>query len=550
MKTMRTRFTPPLTILDDDKGAPTDGGNPLFRLLPPILSNEEWRTLLASAPDFTEEERLLSADHRMHRVMELKKVFVVQARHLELREKIELLVRHGYAGMSVDRAGDRVKLQSRYEALQRGDIEAAHTKAVSSAECFTLVGMSGVGKSFTAERIFNYFAHAGESKKFGFTQIPVLVIQCPHRKSTRHVALAILQAIDERIGTSYYREFRRLNEDDLILEIANLLDYYFVGLLVLDELQNISTKKSGGQEEFMNFFLLLINKVRRPMMFIGTMKAIKVLQQTFRLARRHSGFGTIIWRNLPYGREWERLVRELLKYQWVRTPVPYSEALSKKLYEWTQGLPSLLVSLLMLAQIRAIRLEGSGIEPADGAPLLNERLIDAVAADNFSALAPMLKAIRSGDDAKMAKYEDLIFPTIDDMAAIEGRWARTDLGETLDEKTMKFRHDGVARRAHQALSELNIPQAVVEAQIASILQENPFAASDEIVVEVLARLNGPKGTRPKKPKKSGGKGDAKDPEEPDSAGDGEDDGKGQNNPFGDDAEEDGGGDSGEPPHET
>ena len=153
-------------------------------------------------------------------------------------------------------------------------------------------------------------------------------------------------------------------EETLIAIASALMEQYFVGLLVIDEIQNLSHKKSGGREEFMDFFLQLFNVLHLSIIVIGTMKAAGVLQTTFRQARRASSMGAVVWERFKENdKGWKRLLNGLWPYQWQSAPTLLSEELAAVLYDETQGITSLLVRLLILVQHRAIALGVDRLEP-------------------------------------------------------------------------------------------------------------------------------------------------------------------------------------------
>ncbi|MBN1062511.1 ATP-binding protein [Clostridium botulinum] len=68
-----------------------------------------------------------------------------------------------------------------------------------------------------------------------------------------------------------------------------------MGMLIVDEVQHLSTAKSGGAEKMLNYFVTLINTIGVRVILVGTRKALEILESEFRQARRGSGQGDIIW---------------------------------------------------------------------------------------------------------------------------------------------------------------------------------------------------------------------------------------------------------------
>ena len=68
-----------------------------------------------------------------------------------------------------------------------------------------------------------------------------------------------------------------------------------LGMLIIDEIQNLNAAASGGHESMLNFFVTLRNEIGIPVVLVGTMRAYPILQSEFSQARRGSGYGSILW---------------------------------------------------------------------------------------------------------------------------------------------------------------------------------------------------------------------------------------------------------------
>jgi NACalpha-BTF3-like transcription factor len=163
-----------------------------------------------------------------------------------------------------------------------------------------------------------------------------------------------------------------------------------LGVLVIDEIQDLSTAKSGGSEKMLNFFVKLVNTIGVPVVRIGTNKALPILQGDFRQARRGTGEGGVYWERL--------MIEGFFEYQWTRNPVSLTDELDELLYEESQGIVDIAIKLFMIAQWRAIAVESEMITPA---------LIEQVASDSLHLVRPMLDALKSGNQESIAKYSDI-----------------------------------------------------------------------------------------------------------------------------------------------
>ncbi|MBN0802868.1 TniB family NTP-binding protein, partial [Pseudomonas aeruginosa] len=113
----------------------------------------------------------------------------------------------------------------------------------------------------------------------------------------------------------------------LLASMCQVANLHALGVLIIDEVQNLNEARSGGAEKMHNFFVSLVNTIGVPIIQVGTHRASKFFQRTFRAARRVSGLGSIRWDRLPRDEHWKRLLKRLWKYQWLRNAAPLDDEL-------------------------------------------------------------------------------------------------------------------------------------------------------------------------------------------------------------------------------
>lgn len=474
---------------------PLYAGNPLIEALPPLQSSKWWKDKFGFKPKYDPKELSLPADERLHCVLTLLQLFVVQARHMEVREKLDMLLRIAYVGVSVDENERNKCSQRSYERIQSGDMLELGMEGLQSGEFFSLIGSSGLGKTWGVKRFKRWIYVVIWHPLYDIVQIPILYVLCPHNGSTRDFGRAILQAFDEILGTTYFDEYYDAPEETLIAIAASLFEKFFVGLLFIDEIQSISHKKSGGRIGFMDFFLQLFNKIHLSIVVIGTMKAIEVLQTTFRQARRTSSLGAVIWeRHRRDSKDWARMEVDVWGYYWVAKPTAWTPELGDAMYDETQGITSLYIRLYILVQHRAIRLGDCPITP---------ELVHKVARDNFQLLKPMLDALRSGNPARIAKYDDFDIPKMEQFAEMSGFHAREELLDTESPEGMDATQTSIRRQVIESLTKLGVQLPIASMHVDAILKENPYADALEVNFEALVRIGGkPKSRSARKAKQS------------------------------------------------
>src|SRR5262245_42655258 len=80
--------------------------------------------------------------------------------------------------------------------------------------------------------------------------------------------------------------------------MARVASLHCLGMLVIDEIQNLSEAKSGSSARMLNFFVQLENTIGVPFILIGTPMAIQALSGEFRQARRATEQGGVYWERM------------------------------------------------------------------------------------------------------------------------------------------------------------------------------------------------------------------------------------------------------------
>ena len=158
---------------------------------------------------------------------------------------------------------------------------------------------------------------------------------CPFDGSLKGLCIEFFHKVDDLLGTDYHKKFGvgRNTVDTMLSVMSQIARNTALGVLVIDEIQHLSSTKSGGDEKMLNFFVTLVNTIGVPTVLIGTTKALSVLQSEFRQARRGSGQGDMIWERLSKDKSWELIINAFWDYQWTKKEVPLTPELSDVLYE-------------------------------------------------------------------------------------------------------------------------------------------------------------------------------------------------------------------------
>lgn len=378
--------------------------NPLLEALPSIWDEETVIQKLASKPLYKNSERELPVHLRMHCVQRVSRDFFQPlSKHLELEQSISRLIRDGYVGRNplTPNYAFRARKDT-YDLMVKGLTDAYPINTPTSSG-FAMVGISGIGKSSTLLRILKMYPQIivheeYREKKLPLYQIVWLKLDCPHDGSIRSLCLNFLLAVDSLVGTKYFNHNASKYTDELLPIMAQAAAVHCLGVLVIDEIQNLEEAKDERASQMLNFFVQLVNTIGLPVVVVGTYKALPVLNGEFRNARRGSGQGDSVWEHMKKDEEWVWLLRGLWKYQWTDDKAELTQELINVMYEESQGITDIAIKLFMLAQWRALDQKRKIISP---------ELIRSVARDRLTLVRDALAALRSGKKKEIQKYADL-----------------------------------------------------------------------------------------------------------------------------------------------
>lgn len=405
-----------------DPGAERYKGNPLIEALPPIMSVQQIKKGLTGIVEFNPADVYADGRKRAHIISALLDDFFQPiANHLQLEEKISIMIRSGYVGRNLSDGSLNRHMQNGYERIMSGELDSfrfAHTR--STARSLSLIGCSGSGKSSTVNRILATYPQAIFHEQHNFTQLSYLRIECPNNGSLKSLCLNFFREVDKVLHTNYEQKYgqKRHGQPTLLALMSQVATHRAIGMLVIDEIQRLNSKRSGGQDTMLEFFVELVNTVGVPVILVGTPKARPIFELELQSGRRSAGFGSLFWepmratKPLPDSQtgkfkktEWIAFTDTLWKYQWLqKRDEIISDEIRDCWYDLSQGVIDIVVKLFVLAQLRVI---------AIGLERINVKLLRHVYDEELKPVHPMLAALRSGDPELIAKYSDLHVQDID-----------------------------------------------------------------------------------------------------------------------------------------
>ncbi|MCA1993292.1 MAG: TniB family NTP-binding protein [Coleofasciculus sp. S288] len=392
-----------------DPGYRAYRGNPFIEALPSPLDNRTVARLLKEDIDYRPEDCREPAHIRLHALQDILFWRWPTALHFDLQQRFSVMIRTGYRGRNPlhkafwdDVRAGRQFLKQQSIPLQR------ETESTSTG--FAIIGDSGTGKTCAVKNVLALYPQLiihtrYDDQEFNRLQIVYVIVQCPPKGGLVALCHNFFRQVDKILGsTDYFNVYTRKGQARLAEMVGNMYtiaQVHGIGVIVIDEIQNLTEAKENDAEAMLNFFVQLVNDLCLPIVPVGTPKAIGVLSSAFRQARRVSGQGDCFVKRMKPGEDWDLFIKKMWCYQYLQHPVKLTPELSEALYYESQGIIDLVIKVFILAQIRAIT-TGNEIMRE----VLTEQTIHSVS-DSLMLLQPMLSAIRSGNEEALKLYKDL-----------------------------------------------------------------------------------------------------------------------------------------------
>lgn len=324
----------------------------LIQKMPPMLSGRELEQALTILLEYDSSIRNENEAVRLIALTELYKVFVPNQMSREIYSKLYLSLLR-----SLQKKESKLRVKQTLEN-HRAILQQEYSGILGGSDSFTIIGASGIGKSSAISRAVQLVTKTPviEMESPYSKILPCVLVQCPFDSSVKGLLLEIIRVVDEQLGSSYYPKATSARATtDMLIGTVSQICLNHIGILVVDEIQNVAISKNG--RNLLGALLQLINCSGISICMVGTPECTEFFTQAMQLARRSLG---LQYEAMEYGAEFEQLCHTLFQYQYVKNPAELDDATVRWLYEHSNGNVSTVVTLLNDAQEIAI-LEGSEV---------------------------------------------------------------------------------------------------------------------------------------------------------------------------------------------
>mgnify|MGYP004458276757 CR=1 FL=1 len=365
--------------------------NKVIEQLPEMLSGQELLNEMSIIPKYDKSiQENGSTAERLLKLSDLYSIYIPSQMSAEIYSKLYLgIIR------SLQKKGNKLAVQqfnSTYKVMQnirKKNSDNQYEGIIGGADSFTIIGASGIGKSSAISRALNLIEanHVIESNKPYVKILPCLTVQCPFDSSVKGLLIEILRKVDEQLGTSYC-QIKRSTTDMLIGTVSQVCLNH-IGLLVVDEIQNVVNSKNG--KNLIGSLTQLINNSGISICMVGTPESEMFFEQAMQLARRSVG---LKYSALPYDEHFYKICEVLFSYQYVQNISTLNDAVVEWLYQHSSGVISIVVSLIHDAQEISI---------LNGREVLDINSLEEAYQNRLSMLHEYIKPVRKKSVSKIKK---------------------------------------------------------------------------------------------------------------------------------------------------
>lgn len=315
--------------------------------LPEMKSGNELISALSIIPEYDETICQQNQAVRLMALSDLYQIYIPSQMSLEIYSKLYLALLR-----SMQKKGTQMAIKQRYEnykAIQ----QQSYSGILGGSDSFTIIGTSGIGKSSAISRAISLITENRiiETDKPYTKIIPCLIIQCPFDSSVKGLLLEILRKVDEELGTDHYIHAvkSRASTTDMLIGAVSSIALNNIGMLVVDEIQNVVNSKNG--KSLIGALTQLINNSGISICMVGTPESTVFFEQAMQLARRSVG---LQYTTMKYDEYFQSFCKVIFKYQFLKNHTEITAAITEWLYEHSAGVVSVVVSLIHDAQEIAI----------------------------------------------------------------------------------------------------------------------------------------------------------------------------------------------------
>lgn len=235
-------------------------------------------------------------------------------------------------------------------------------------------------------------------------QVVWIKISIPPDGSLKALCLTFFAEVDRLLGSNYLRQAYGLETvPKMTMLMGRVATAISLGMLVIDELQNLKITQTANAVFVLNLLVELIERIGISVVTVATPVINKILQDKTRDTRKLVDGGTTYFPIMSASSsEWDYFCEMMWEYIYTNPNAqgPLTPEIKDAWHEASGGNSAFAALAFRRAQHYAI-LEGDvGVDITQFELVLNRDL---------AALKPAIDALVGGDEGKILEFEDLLF---------------------------------------------------------------------------------------------------------------------------------------------
>ena len=328
--------------------------------LGPRRTHQEWLEAFRASPTMPHD--LSSFSHLERRTMLrtlLNRAFLIPSgMHAEVAVSIDEMLRIGLTARDPGGENFHQRCEEELEPLIT-DSPAVDPVDEADAICGCLLGCPGLAKTRTVRATLRTIRQTvsvtmptpGNPK---IEQIRYLYLSSPSEASVSDFASVFFRQANAALYGPAHPDATSLTPQalwmagerkitarspsrDLEIAIRSFVQQYGVGLLILDEVQNLDARFWHGREKLINSIVALVNDLSLSLFIVGSGAVLDTLFTQLRFGRR-VGKRSHLWNPADCEAPWQDYVQGLLALQITDERAQYSDDIAEALWMLTEGL--------------------------------------------------------------------------------------------------------------------------------------------------------------------------------------------------------------------
>lgn len=205
--------------------------------MPEMLTGNKLKSALEQRPYYDEDVIYESIATRLSRLSDIYGLYIPSQMSVEIYNKLYLALMH-----SIQKKNTKQAIIQQNEN-RKAILGREHNGIIGGSDSFTIIGVSGIGKSSAIERAIRLISENEVIYMSETVVIPFVTVQCPFDSSVKGLLLEILRQVDDDIGSHYYNNAVRARATTDMLNTEVLTEAYSKRMEMLHGFVSIDRKK-------------------------------------------------------------------------------------------------------------------------------------------------------------------------------------------------------------------------------------------------------------------------------------------------------------------